>query len=93
LTEIKVLLQSTKRVKKNIVLAALDDILLFTCSFHDLFPLIVDISEKLRFNWHLLGNISTGEDGNHLLPIGLDSDPSLNSFTDLGKHSDLLLDL
>jgi hypothetical protein len=92
LTEIEVLLKSTKRVKKNIVLTALDDVLLFACSFHNLFPLVVDISEKLRFNWHLFGNVSTSEDGNHLLPIGLDSDPFLNSFTDFGKHSDFLLD-
>jgi len=58
LTDLKTFLEASKGVKKDVVGAALNDILLLVGSLHDLKPLLVNTLELLGHDWHVLGNIS-----------------------------------
>ena len=47
LAEIQLFLHTAKRVQQNVILTALDHVFLFGCALHNLFPLVVHISECL----------------------------------------------
>lgn len=65
---------------------------MLSSSLHDLEPLLINTLELLGLSWHLLGDITGGEDRYEVSPESLDLKPLLDNISDIGKKSDLLSD-
>jgi len=78
-------LQGSKRVLKDIISAAANDVLLLSSSLHDLKPLLVNTLEFLAHGWHLLGDITRCEHRYKVGPEVLNLKPFFNDIVDITK--------